>query len=124
MIKTSGWIGVDLDGTLAHWESGDDPMTIGAPVPRMVMQVWRWLQAGEDVRVFTARVDGGEVALAAGDPAGEKYRDVEAVRKMIEAWCLEHVGVVLPVTNRKDYGMKALFDDRAYRVERNTGRIL
>ncbi len=39
----------------------------------------------------------------------------------IQAWCLEHVGEVLPVTPAKDYDMVELWDDRAVQVIPNTG---
>jgi len=45
-------------------------------------------------------------------------------RQIIEEWCLKHIGQVLPVTNRKDYFCKALYDDRAHRVEQDTGRLI
>ena len=118
----NGWIAVDLDGTLAlydHWRGIEH---IGEPVPLMLERVKCWLKQGRDVRIFTARVDGGEVALAMGDKNGEAHRNVEAVRHHIEQWCLKHVGQVLPVTNKKDYGMVALWDDRCVQVEPNTGR--
>jgi hypothetical protein len=117
-----GWVGVDLDGTLAFYDEWRGPEHIGAPIPAMLARVKAWLADGRDVRIFTARVDGGEAALALGNPAGQHYRDVAKVRAVIEAWCLQHIGVVLPVTNRKDYGMVELWDDRAVQVETNTGR--
>jgi hypothetical protein len=73
-------------------------------------------------RAIATRVDGGEVAIAAGDPAGFAVRDVAAVRAHIEMWCLRHIGVVLPITNQKDYGMIELWDDRCVQVITNTGR--
>ena len=39
----------------------------------------------------------------------------------IQAWCLEHVGEVLPVTPAKDYDRVELWDDRAVQVIPNTG---
>jgi hypothetical protein len=117
----SGWIAVDLDGTLAEYDTWRGPEHIGAPVPLMVARVRRWLSEGRDVRIFTARVDGGAVALQMGNPDGEQCRDVDGVRAHIEAWCRLHIGAVLPVTNVKDYGMLELWDDRAVRVETNTG---
>lgn len=56
-----------------------------------------------------------------GDPNGVAHRDVPLVRAHIERWCLEHIGIVLPVTNVKDYGMIELWDDRAVQVIPNTG---
>lgn len=119
-----GWIGVDLDGTLAEYDVYRGVEHIGPPIPAMVARVKGWLADKYDVRVFTARVDGGQAALAAGDVAGEEFRDVERVVAIIQAWCLEHIGVKLPVTNRKDYAMIELYDDRAVQVEMNTGRII
>lgn len=106
-MSTSGWVGVDLDGTLAQygkWNGG----LIGEPIPAMVARVKSMLDRHIDVRVFTARVSDG-------DP-----RTVEA----IEHWCIRHIGVALKVTNVKDYAMVALYDDRAVAVEKNTGRVL
>ena len=102
----SAWIGVDLDGTLAEYGGWQGPHHIGAPVMPMVRRVLDWCNAGKDVRIFTARVahDDDGCALAA-----------------IEAWCQEHLGRVLPVTNVKDYGMVELWDDRAVQVIQNTG---
>ena len=103
-MSSNGWIAVDLDGTLAHYE-GWKGGSIGAPVPLMVERVRRWIAAGEDVRIFTARVSSGE----------------PGVREAIRAWCLEHIGAVLPITNIKDFAMKQLWDDRAVQVIPNTG---
>ena len=47
--------------------------------------------------------------------------DVAAARAAIQAWCVEHIGVALPVTNEKDFAMTELWDDRAVGVHRNTG---
>lgn len=118
-----GWIGVDLDGTLARFEEGQprDPSFIGEPIPRMVARVKEWLAAGEEVRIVTARADGGLAAIAAGDMAGEMYRDVELCAGFVTAWCLEHLGVALKVTAAKDYAMRQLWDDRAVQVLPNTG---
>lgn len=98
-----GWIGVDLDGTLAHYGGFQGHGVIGQPIPRMMTRVKAWRAAGIEVRIFTAR---------AGDP--------EAIAH-IERWCAEHVGHILPVTNRKDYQMIELWDDRAVQVIPNTG---
>lgn len=44
-----GWIGVDLDGTLAEYHGWDDGR-IGAPIPKMVQRVKQWLAEGKEVR--------------------------------------------------------------------------
>lgn len=105
-MSGTGWIGVDLDGTLAEYHGWRGIEHIGTPIPAMVARVQAWLLAGREVRIFTARCV-----------------EPEAVPH-IEAWCLEHVGQVLPVTNVKDYGMVALYDDRAYHVLPNTGAVI
>lgn len=119
--NNKGWIAVDLDGTLAHYDGWKGIEHIGAPIAPMVARVKRWLAEGLAVKIFTARVDGGEVAIGMGDQNGVAHKDVPAVRMHIEAWCLEHIGQILPVTNVKDYGMAELWDDRAVQVEANTG---
>ncbi len=116
-----GWIGVDLDGTLAEYHGWVSEDHIGAPITQMVERVKRWLREGKDVRIFTARVDGGEVALSMGVEEGVHFRDVEHVKSTIRAWCVEHIGQELPITNVKDFGMIELWDDRAVQVEKNTG---
>lgn len=119
-----GWIGVDLDGTLAHYDHWRGIEHVGDPIPLMLERVKGWIADGLDVRIFTARVDGGEVAIAAGNPNGEAHRDVDSVRAHIEAWCVKHIGAVLPITCKKDYGMIELWDDRAIQVIPNTGRTI
>lgn len=106
-----GWIGVDLDGTLAHYDGWKGPQHIGEPVPKMVERVKAWLANGADVRIFTARVaDIGPEGIAA--------------RGAIKEWCAKHLGQVIPITNQKDIMMVELWDDRCVCVERNTGKIL
>jgi hypothetical protein len=120
-MASNGWIAVDLDGTLAQYNGWVSEEHIGNPVPAMLTRVKEWLAAGRDVRIFTARVDGGEVAIAMGNEDGQRFRDVQRVKGFIERWCLEHIGQVLPITNRKDYGMIELWDDRCVQVVPNTG---
>lgn len=111
----SGWIGVDLDGTLAMYHGWKGELEIGAPVPLMLHRVKHWIAAGKDVRIFTARV-----AEAALNLDGTRH-DVSDTRKAIEDWCEKYIGVRLPVTNEKDFGMIELWDDRAVGVVPNTG---
>ena len=118
----SGWIGVDLDGTLAFYDGRKSPEHIGEPVPKMAERVKKWLDEGRKVKIFTARVDGGAVALSMGVQEGENFRDVERVRSIIQDWTQKHFGVRLEVTNKKDFGMVELWDDRCVRVVLNTGR--
>lgn len=98
-----GWIGVDLDGTLAEYGKWAGVGHIGKPIPRMLERVKRWRAGGVEVRIVTAR---------ATDPESVPH---------IQQWCEQHVGEVLPVTNTKDYQMIELWDDRAVQVVPNTG---
>lgn len=100
-----GWIGFDLDGTLAeytHWQGIEH---IGAPIKPMVEHLKKYLDNGYVVKIMTAR---------ANEP--------EAIPYIIE-WCTEHIGTALPITTQKDYGMIRLYDDRAVAVEHNTGKF-
>src|SRR5688572_22863629 len=56
-----GWIGVDLDGTLAYHDpqQGLDP--IGKPIEATLFRVRQWLDAGIEVRIFTARAGEAEL---------------------------------------------------------------
>jgi len=105
------WIGVDLDGTLAHYDHWRGIEHIGEPIPAMLERVKQWLADGVDVRIFTARV---------GDYRYEASRAYVA----IEDWCEKHLGEILPITCEKDLKMFQLWDDRCVCVERNTGKIL
>lgn len=106
----SGWIGVDLDGTLAVYDHWRGEQHIGEPIPKMVNRVKTWLAEGGDVRIFTARVFGDRQGVTPGETT-----------RLIQEWCAKHIGLVLPVTCTKDFGMIELWDDRAVQVERNTG---
>lgn len=111
--SNSGWIGVDLDGTLAHYEGWQGTHHIGAPLAPMVERVKSWLAAGKRVKIFTARMHGHGMPIIGGG--------IEDVKTPIEEWCKQHIGQVLEVTNVKDFGMLELWDDRAIQVESNTG---
>lgn len=116
MAYVPGWIGVDFDGTLAeytHWRGADH---CGAPIKPMVERVKAWLAEGKTVKVFTARVSH--------DGTPERADQAFAAARAIQAWCREHIGQVLEITNVKDFAMVELWDDRAVQVEANTGRAV
>jgi hypothetical protein len=108
-----GWIGVDLDGSLAKSVEAATGEEIGVPIHPMVKRVTVWLAHGEDVRIFTARVNPNRGQV-----------NVMRARRAIEVWCKRHLGRVLPITYEKDWDMTLLFDDKARQVERDTGRIV
>lgn len=109
-----GWIGVDLDGTLAEYDHWRGEEHIGAPIPAMVGRVQGWIAEGEEVRIFTARAS----------LHGRSVEQRQANVARIKAWCVKHIGRVLDVTSDKDWGMKELWDDRAVQVAVNTGRSI
>jgi hypothetical protein len=112
-VSQSGWIGVDLDGTLAHYDKWRGVDHIGEPIMAMVERVKNWLLVGVEVRIFTARVAGHGVPDLAGGT-------VDAIGP-ITRWCEKHIGRALPVTNVKDFGLVEIWDDRAVQVIANTG---
>jgi len=119
-MSAQGWIGVDLDGTLAHYDGWKGTEHVGDPIPAMLQRVQEWLEQGQKVKIFTARVYCGE----SGEPAGDRFRDAQIARRVIEKWCLKHLGVILPVTCTKDFAMITLYDDRCVQVKLNTGETI
>lgn len=135
-----GWIGVDLDGTLAEYHGWPPDGSIGAPIPAMIERVKQWLDEGKDVRIFTARVwplgTHDEAEILEGDPAADGLgrspaitirrteRAMQACVQLhqIQRWCRENLGCELPVTCVKDYAMIELWDDRAVQIIPNTGQ--
>lgn len=104
-MSISGWIGVDLDGTLAEyhgWNGG----VIGKPIPSMLARVKEWLAKEQQVKIFTARVCTGDTEQIA----------------LIKSWCVQHIGQELEVTATKDFMMIELWDDRAIQIIPNTGK--
>ena len=99
-----GWIGVDLDGTLAEYQSGQWP-EIGKPIPAMLNRVKKWLDDGEEVRILTARAAHGDSEI-----------------ERVTAWLVDVAGLPrLQVTAMKDPDMDVLWDDKAVQVKPNTG---
>lgn len=120
---SKGWIGVDLDRTLAHHAEGTGAPIPGEPIGPMVERVKRWLAAGHDVRIFTAR---GQDQITGGMSPTEGLSWPESnwlQRSFIEQWCLRHLGQVLLITNCKDLHLWCLFDDRAVHVFPNAGEL-
>ena len=104
MSNQSSWVGVDLDGTLAVYDGWKGINHIGRPVLRVMTYVKQLLAYGVDVRIFTARCQEGQEAI-----------------DYINLWTVKTFGQVLPVTDRKDFGMVMMIDDRAFRVNANEG---
>lgn len=105
-LQPKGWIGVELDGTLAHFEKGQDPKLIGEPVRPMYQRVREWLMAGIDVRLFSARAS------------------LPAMHPVLKAWLEKHQLAAMPVGFEKDFEMASFWDDRGVHVSPNTGNIV
>lgn len=101
-----GWIGIDLDGTLARSDNVLNPSMIGDPVPKMMNRLNQLKQDGYRIKIFTARASDPEQIL------------------LVRKWLTENGLPELEITNVKDYGMILLFDDRAIQVITNTGEIV
>jgi len=108
MAVKVGSIAIDLDGTLAHQDPGAefDPKVIGDPVPKMLARVKRWLKAGEDVKLFTARASD--------------EKNIPPIRKWLDA---NGLSGITEITNEKTPDIEELWDDRAVGIEANTGKI-
>jgi hypothetical protein len=100
------WIGIDLDGTLAHYDGWKGADHIGEPIQKMIEFVKKLIVDGNRVKIFTARA-----YLAEQIPP-------------VKEW-LSSVGLgELEITNVKDFAMIMLYDDRCQQVVANTGNIV
>jgi len=114
-MSKRGWIGFDLDGTIAHYEKvagARDWTKIGKPIAPMIALAKQLIADGWEVRIFTAR-------MATRDP--QERRSIEIA---IAGWTFDHIGHALAATCVKDFGCVRIYDDRAVQVEFNTGRII
>lgn len=100
------WTGVDLDGTLAHFDRMSSYDKIGEPVPAMLALVKKMINNGIRVKIFTARAQDPEQLL------------------IIQKWLKRNGLPELEITNTKDYHTQRIYDDRCIQVERNTGRLI
>lgn len=111
----SGWYGFDLDGTLADDSKVEkyNPYIIGPPVPAIVNLIKQFLSEGKTCKIFTARVHLHDES--------KKQAMISRIQDYLERECKLPR---LDVTNIKTTSMRALYDDRAFHVIRNTGVIL
>ena len=107
---SEGWIGVDLDGTLAEYLGWQGMGHIGEPIAPMAERVRAWLAVGKDVRIFTARVC-----------SIQSQEDIDIFLREYTRWCFRVFGRQLPVTCEKDWKMIELWDDRCVQIMPNTG---
>jgi hypothetical protein len=106
---------VDLDGTLAFYESWTSAYDIGEPIKPMVQKVKRLLKEGKKVKIFTARVS--EVG-----PYGQRSKhEMDKTKGAIKEWCKKHLGQELEITNVKTFHTVQIFDDRCVQIIPNSG---
>lgn len=113
--SNKGWIGVDLDGTLAYYEGWKHYTEIGAPIKPMVDRIVSWVNNKQEVKIFTARAD--------------EYQNIPVIKQWLKDnlyqlfpdWFWEN-GMELDVTNVKDMHCIEIWDDRAIQVILNTGQ--
>ena len=98
----------DLDGTIAEYNGWDkaDGHRIGNPIPAIIKVIKDLRAKGERCVIFSARAT------------------VPEARSYIEAYCLEHIGEILPMQNTKTLDIVQIWDDRAISVQHNTGKWL
>jgi hypothetical protein len=104
--KPHGWIGVDLDATVALYDGWKGKEHIGEPIPFMIERIKEKMDQGYEIRIFTARASQ------------------EDQIPFVEAWCEKHIGKKLVVTCCKDFACEEIWDDRAKQVVPNSGRFL
>jgi len=113
-IKARGgdpWIGVDLDGTLSHFDiEYREIFYIGPIIKPMRDRILNWISEGITVKIFTARVS-------------YPMHNPKLITDHIQNW-LETNGLPrLEITNVKDLDCFEIWDDIAKTVILNTGMV-
>ena len=110
-----GWVGTDLDGTLAEYTEYKGWQHIGKPIPGVLNFIKKLRAAGIPVKIFTARCSAESRAVD-----GLTFEQVE---KVIQDWTEEHIGERLPVTAEKGCSMICFLDDSAVQIDKNKGTL-
>lgn len=99
---------IDFDGTIVTQKDGYQ-REIGEPIMPMIDRINKWIKQGHNITIFTARAS----------------KWVDNFEKLdIEMFCVKYFGRVLPITAIKHHECDLYIDDKAIRVERNTGKLL
>ena len=105
-------IAIDLDGTLAHYDGWKGKEHIGDPIPAMVNALVGYLFKGGVYSIFTAR--------CTGTPA-----EIVENREIIMKWVHDHsLPLPVEVTAIKRKHFSEFWDDRAFHVRPNTGKLV
>lgn len=113
MVEQKPWVGFDLDGTLAVYDTWEGPNHIGEPIPAMINKIKEYITLGVKVKIFTARVCSTQTP-----------EHIAAAKETIRQWTLKYIGVEVEATAEKDWYMLEYYDDRAIQVRYNTGVII
>jgi hypothetical protein len=103
-------IALDLDSTLAFYESKWKAQKVGTAIIPMLENVKKWLAKGYKVTIFSARLS-------------HEGEDLVNQIRMIRAFLKEH-DLNLPMTATKKAEFSHFIDDKAYHVVPNSGIIL
>ena len=103
-------IAVDWDGVMVEYHGYEGPAVFGPSIQPMVDRVTRWLADGHEVIIHTSRVS--------------LEHNIDSVTKSMHAIDERLIIMKLPplkITANKYIRITEFWDDRAVRVERNTG---
>jgi hypothetical protein len=105
-------IAVDLDRTLAKYDTWRGIEHIGEPIELTLRRVHRALELGHEVRVFTARAD-------------KSRADYLQAIEHIKQWWHKHISTVATpvISNEKQLDVDEIWDDIAVGVVANTGEF-
>ena len=131
-VQGEGWIGFDLDGTLAIYEKWKGIDHIGDPVPAMVHRIKVLNAEGKRVKILTARVAPRSILELDGQVGiqGHYVKNEQGVDQWLTAdyyickWCEKNLGFVPEITHEKDHLMITLYDDRVKQVIPNNGTLV
>lgn len=136
-VKGEGWIGFDLDGTLAIYNTWEGVDHIGTPVFPMVKLIRELHESGKKVKILTARVSPRTNPEEKPNPYMENHwciqepsvqtwamKDRWTAREFVEEWCYRNIGFVPEITHEKDHLMLELYDDRVKQVVPNKGALV
>ena len=104
---------IDFDGTLAKEVKPYDNKVAGPPIKSTINLVKKFMKDNEKIVIFTSRVCR----------TAHTTLEIRYARKLISAWCKQYLGRVFPITAEKHPRFE-YWDNKAHRVETNTGRIL
>ena len=115
-VDDPSWVGFDLDGTVAGYDTWKGWDHIGPPIPKMINLIKDLLNKGIKCKILTARAS--KVSLARNNI------QLAQMEKVIQDWTEKHIGVRLPVVTEKDCYMVSFYDDKCVQVQMNTGDVI